>query len=37
MKDGITGAIRAWWWVHVLGHAKPPGYGTWFRLRLRKP
>jgi hypothetical protein len=36
ISGGITGLIRSWWWRRVLGHSKPPGYGVWFRLRLRK-
>jgi hypothetical protein len=33
---GLVHTLKAWWWTRVLGHPKPPGYGTWFRLRLRR-
>jgi hypothetical protein len=33
---GLVHTIKAWWWIRVLCHAKPPGYGTWFRLRVRR-
>jgi hypothetical protein len=32
MSGGITELIRSWWWRRV----RPPGYGVWFRLPLRK-